>query len=100
MDKNISQLLEEELDLLFDITEPVESWTILYKGQQIKTISGRSLWKKKGHAKAALTNMVGHLPYKHKKQFPDMKFSEIDKAIKSAVSKMIKDGIIEFKQLS
>jgi hypothetical protein len=71
------------------ISTESEGYIILYKGKQIKLPSGKSIWSKKNHASAALTNsLYGHFSkYRH-----GITPSEVTKLL-------IKEGLIEVKKL-
>ena len=52
---------QEAIDLFdsaFKDGDVESSWAVEVNGRRIKTDNGKSLWKKKGHAKAAITNML------------------------------------------
>lgn len=75
-----------------DLTVPKTVWRVKIDGEFIRTLSGKTVWKKLGHAKNALNQHVQiwcsmHLP-------DDSNFDA-----KSIVNDWIKDGTIEFIEL-
>lgn len=75
-----------------DLTVPKTVWRVKVHGEFVRTLSGKTVWKKPAHAKNALNKHVEiwcsmHLPYG----------SNFD--AKSIVNDWIKDGTIEFIEL-
>lgn len=64
-----------------------ETWVIKYKGTIIRLPSGKSTWKKIGHAKSAFTNYLD-----------GYKFERI-KHVREIAKELVENGILEFKRI-
>ena len=74
-----------------------EMWVILYQGRQLIFKNGKTIFRKKGHAKSSLYNNVFY-GIKHDLR---NKFSRVqtDKIYKETLQELEDNGIIEFKRL-
>ncbi len=91
------QELTNNLESLKSVQPNVQTWVIKKDGVIIKLPNGKSFWRRKNHAGAALTNYVSHM-------FDWRKMSELRKNLglenyDSLGQYLIKEGIVTIEQL-
>ena len=105
---NAKEYLQEKMNN--SIIETTPGWIIKYKGKQIRLLSGKTVWNKKHHAKAALINHVKNIlhPYRientkgisYKSKEDMLLYRHVLEKIGVAIEELLESPDIEYIELT